>query len=451
MDVATALQMFNELAIKHEQLQNAYLHLASTSSSAQNNTMLSFANPLNTTNSYLHLPNNTGTCIQPNHPEAPENNVILTSMIVIVTGIIIVTISFEYLKDEWERRMHASLKAVVKNVFSELTILGFIGLIMFLTTKLGKERLDQLAYSWFNTSCFHTTQWCEDDEPLLVCPENVLIELTENVHIVLFLIMLLFLIEAVMVIRAGKHKMRQWHEHEEFCLSNSLGVAAARVKLSADHFENVSCWSCGLYNGIKGRWICGCYPKNQQRNTKRTSRSGTAPDVDIFSMQAPMNGNGAAGAAVDTETFVEPVWDALSTARHFGKLPEEKRMFMCPCLHARDEYFESRSQLRYCTMRTGFINAHNQRMDLQGCKDLKLPTSFDFAEYVSHLLGEHLAEMVDVSPFNWMMLWGAFLIFMIFDFMDLWEEQDGWLLVVAAVGSAYLSCVILFIIRNDTM
>jgi len=49
------------------------------------------------------------------------------------------------------------------------------------------------------------------------------------------------------------------------------------------------------------------------------------------------------------------------------------------------------------------------------------------------------------------MLWGAFLIFMIFDFMDLWEEQDGWLLVVAAVGSAYLSCVILFIIRNDTM
>ena len=61
--------------------------------------------------------NETGTCISTNHAEVEGNDTILTAMIIIVTGIIIVTISFEWAKEEWERRMHASLKAVVKNVF----------------------------------------------------------------------------------------------------------------------------------------------------------------------------------------------------------------------------------------------------------------------------------------------------------------------------------------------
>ena len=332
---------------------------------------------------------------------------------------------------------------------------------MFLTTKLGKEKLDHLAYTWFNTTCFHTQLWCEDGEPLLVCPENVLIELTENVHIVLFLIMLLFLIEAVMVIRAGKAKMRQWYEHEEFCLSNSLGVAAARVKLSADHFERADWWSCGMYDGRKGRWMCGCYPRNKVKRTVEGDGHSRQSSTSIYDMRAPMNGNtrrqGSAVANVANDkgspsSVAEEhdiVWDALTTARHFGKLPE-KRQCMCPCIHARNEYFESRSQLRYCTMRTGFINAHNKRMNSNG-EETKLPTSFDFAEYVSHILGEHLAEMVDVSPFNWLTLWAAFLVFMIFDFMDLWEEKDGWLLTLVAVATAYLSCIVLFIIRNDTI
>ena len=63
--------------------------------------------------------NETGTCISTDHAEVEGNDTILTAMIIIVTGIIVVTISFEWAKEEWERRMHASLKAVVKNVFGK--------------------------------------------------------------------------------------------------------------------------------------------------------------------------------------------------------------------------------------------------------------------------------------------------------------------------------------------
>jgi hypothetical protein len=416
-----------------------------------------------------HSNNESGSCQVPNHAESPGNDIILTAMIVIVTMIITITISFEYAKEEWERRMHASLKAVVQNVFSELTILGFIGLIMFLTTKLGKERLDLLAYEWFNSTCFKSNLWCEEDVKVLVCPENVLLQLVENVHIVLFLIMLLFLIEAVLVIRAGKKKMLQWRQHEEFCLCNSLGVSAARVKLTADHFENVKWWSCGCYDGVQGKWLCGCYPKKTTTTTNKNGsmdnttndrgKNGSGEGKEEKGFVGKSNsinptglesGTGQKSHSMDHEETNDKVWDALTTAKHFGKLPA-RRFFMCPCLHARNEYFEARSQLRYCTMRTGFINAFNQEMKNKNVKETKLSTNFDFAEYISHILGEHLAEMVDVSAFNWLALWFTFCIFMIFDFLDLWQRDQGYFLTLVAFGAAYLSCFGLMLVRHNTI
>jgi hypothetical protein len=95
-----ALQMLADLTLKHKKLQDAYNKLA-----------ISSETPL------LPPNNESGACLLPDHAESPSNEIILSAMIVIVTLIIIITISFEYAKEEWERRMHASLKAVVKNVF----------------------------------------------------------------------------------------------------------------------------------------------------------------------------------------------------------------------------------------------------------------------------------------------------------------------------------------------
>ena len=150
------------------------------------------------------------TCIEPDHPEIPGTSLTIAVTVVVVTALVVMTILFEVFREEWSKRMHASLKAVVRNVFGELTVLGFIGLLMFLTTKLGKGQLDKLSNKWFKGSCFQTNLWCEDGDPALVCPENVLVELTESIHMVLFLIMLLFLIQAILVIRQGQMKMKKW-------------------------------------------------------------------------------------------------------------------------------------------------------------------------------------------------------------------------------------------------
>ena len=217
--------------------------------------------------------------------------------------------------------------------------------------------------------------------------------------------------------------MREWRLHEEFCLSNSLGVAAARVKLAADLFEQSSWWSCGIYDGKARRWVCGLYKKNhanagienQVKNGKFVTiqSNSLVSDQDKFRLDSIISENlgsreeGASYAREQPESQ-----DYLKVAAHFGRIPE-RRVCICPCLHARHNYFEARSQLRYCAMRTGFINAHNNRVMSEGHADFhKLPESFDFSEYISHILGEHLAEMVDVTPKNWLTLWVVFVVFM---------------------------------------
>ena len=333
---------------------------------------------------------------------------------------------------------------------------------MFLTTKLGKDKLDLLAYKWFNTTCFKSDLWCEDNERVLVCPENVLIGLTENIHMVLFLVMMIFMVETILVIRQGKRKMREWRLHEEFCLSNSLGVAAARVMLAADLFEQSSWWSCGIYDGKTRKWICGLYEKkhanagieNQRKNGKYVTIQNNNSVSDQGGFHLNPVGSVDSGSREDGAhpAREQESQDYLEVAAHFGRIPE-RRVCICPCLHARHNYFEARSQLRYCAMRTGFINAHNARVMSDGHGDFhNLPQSFDFSEYISHILGEHLAEMVDVTPKNWLTLWLVFVLFMIVDFEDLLQlHTGGFVLAISSITVAYVSCLLLFCVRNHTI
>ena len=71
-----------------------------------------------------------------------------------VITIIVISISFEITKDMLEEATRESMKPILRNIFGELTILGFIGLVMFLLTKYGKGSLDSLAAKWFPDECF---------------------------------------------------------------------------------------------------------------------------------------------------------------------------------------------------------------------------------------------------------------------------------------------------------
>ena len=270
--------------------------------------------------------------------------------------------------------------------------------------------------------------------------------------------------------------MREWRRHEEFCLSNSLGVAAARVRLAADLFEQSPWWSCGIYDGKARRWICGLYRKDTAQagienirhpDSPTTSQTTTVAITSHDDMDTSQNSRQFRLDPVNSSASTEPTRSSqgskqqkrdmtsqnyLEIAAHFGRIPE-RRVCICPCLHARHNYFEARSQLRYCAMRTGFINAHNNRVMKEGHGDFhNLPHSFDFSEYISHILGDHLVEMVDVTPQNWLLLWVIFGAFMVVDFEDLLRfHTGGYSLAIASIVAAYISCICLFVVRNHTI
>ena len=76
---------------------------------------------------------------------AVDGSIFSYTMAIVITAIIVVSIVFEVVEErtlegakEWQR-------PVIAAMFSELTILGFIGLVMFTTTKIGKDALDRFV------------------------------------------------------------------------------------------------------------------------------------------------------------------------------------------------------------------------------------------------------------------------------------------------------------------
>jgi Ca2+-binding EF-hand superfamily protein len=148
-----------------------------------------------------------------------QTKIKMYTCMVVITAIIAISIGFEIGRDMLEESTKEALKPILRNVFGEMTILGFIGLIMFFTTKFGKDSLNHLvgnnATGWFKKECFYVD--CE-----LVCPENPLVEETETVHMILFLVMMIFLSSIVLLIRIGTNKVKRWRYLEDVALTTDL-------------------------------------------------------------------------------------------------------------------------------------------------------------------------------------------------------------------------------------
>ena len=93
-----------------------------------------------------------------------------------------------------------NFKPVLKSLFGELTLLGFIGLSLFLIAKL--DIVSKLSQELF-------------DE------ETAIPEICESVHMALFLVMLIFLSSVILLIESGKQVAKKWHGWER---ESSLGA-----------------------------------------------------------------------------------------------------------------------------------------------------------------------------------------------------------------------------------
>ena len=83
------------------------------------------------------------------------------------------------------------MEPIVNTMFSELTLLGFVGLGMFIV-----EKLDLLSGPSYRI--FHD--------------KETLAELFEAIHMTLFLVMILFLFNAFCLLQMGKKTSKRWKE-----------------------------------------------------------------------------------------------------------------------------------------------------------------------------------------------------------------------------------------------
>jgi len=186
----------------------------------------------------------------PRTPTVREIRLTLYSAIIILSGIVAVSVCFEKTEEVAKEKTKDHFKALLQNVFSELTVLGFIGLLMFVVTKAGKRGLDQLAGNQttglFVHDCF---MHCGE----LVCPENPFIELTETVHMILFGTMMIFLVETAMFYYFGTQILNKISQWEQFTLahtvenSKQLVMRAARARKNAygkNMFDFICCCKC---------------------------------------------------------------------------------------------------------------------------------------------------------------------------------------------------------------
>ena len=126
------------------------------------------------------------------------------TMAVVMSVIIFVSIIFEIVEHYSMEKSAEWAKPIVTTLFGELSILGFIGLVMFSVTKVGKEYLDNLACNPVTGFFAHDEEAClsligingthhipkEILDRGWLCLENPLIELTENAHMTLFGVMM---------------------------------------------------------------------------------------------------------------------------------------------------------------------------------------------------------------------------------------------------------------------
>ena len=159
-------------------------------------------------------------------------------------------------------------------------ILGFIGLVMFSITKVGKETFDSLAcnpeYGFFKhdeEACINLHGLNESTVDFIpkeilergwICLENPLIELTENAHMTLFGVMMLFLLIVVSNIYIGRRQLKFWRFCEDHCIVFSMAALREEEASAFDNLKKNSCWYCCPI-------FCRCIPSSclTNRHSKR--------------------------------------------------------------------------------------------------------------------------------------------------------------------------------------
>jgi len=141
-----------------------------------------------------------------------------TSIWGIVTFLVVLSISFEHAKERLDESVSETMKPVLATFFAEMTLLGFIGLVFFFINKL--EMLNGLSETLFGE-------------------EEALNEMFEMVHMVLFLVMMIFLTQIVFQLKFATTMEKDWEEYESYVVHlRDLAKKKEDTKEAQDEYDD---------------------------------------------------------------------------------------------------------------------------------------------------------------------------------------------------------------------
>lgn len=120
--------------------------------------------------------------------------VLPTCIVCLVSALILVTITFEFIHEEIIEKCPKEMKPMIDSLFGEMTILGFLSLVTFMFSSAGI--LTQIS----------TLVFGEGEEE-----SKRLQELLENIHFLIFFVMILFICLVLLLLRMGTKVVNEWH------------------------------------------------------------------------------------------------------------------------------------------------------------------------------------------------------------------------------------------------
>lgn len=316
----------------------------------------------------------------------------VNATLVILLVLIILSIAFEYAKEKITEAVKKEMRIVLQSMWGELTVLGFLSLVVFLFTKFGFFRV--------------------------IKGGEAIEEQTESVHMAIFFCMIAYLAIILSIMGSANRIVKSWRifealihdqgyknliieevDHHQVNPNRSGCCAAKRNRWFASlaeymgfryEFLSARVAMFGVHSkgalGDKTKKVKS-HHKSSQILASPSSKSRTLNPSHGIVVEVPestslgsgagapvMQGEGAAGGSLNASTTSGGLRQSLLTG-HSGHLDPKT------LVKQREEQMESSKNF--------------------SAETVKLDEGFDFAEYLDHCIAHTLQEMVEVGIPTW--------------------------------------------------
>lgn len=266
----------------------------------------------------------------------------LWAFVVLTALLILGTVGFEILKNwvyAWVRS--TPMQQLVSNLFGELTVLGFLGIVTFMMGQVGLGSLSSFIFTSM-----------EKEEA-----KDMLGEMLEAIHLVIFFIMLIFICQAIGLVVEMFIDQQNWFAMETQCLTPvGRRNVVANYKKSRERCSPLD-WVCSVVGCGNRRYAWTCLKFMLLRTDF----------IHFQEARRPKSGEGALG-----KRQIE-----VSVVDGDGECNDHEM------LHP-----------RYDTT----------RLDNKALAEQHLKSQFPFHTYLMKVTGEHLAEVVEIGTAQWLLV-----------------------------------------------